>query len=948
MFATLLHKQKILNPLSNMEIDALDIKSFVFFICIFLFSAIAYSQNNDFDIKGRIFTADSLPLENVTVHLLPSELTVVTDKNGVFVFKKITSGIFQLYTTITGYLSITTNLSIPQTKPLNIYLQERVVGLKEVSVIAKTKILGSSSTIDRSAIIHSQPTSIADVLQLVPGQLAVNPYLGSVNQIYLRQAASSTDAARANALGTQIVLDGIPLSNNANMQTDVTILNSSPSALPPFSSTAGMGNDLRQIPADNIENVEVIRGIPSSKFGDLTSGLILVNSRIGIIAPEIRVRANPNLTQLAFVTGFNDKTIRDASARNTFNISLDVLNAKNDIRDPFNQYTRFQSQLSWRRAWDTQKKFITTTVLSGYNTLDKLKQNPDDQRYQRKHFSDDKGFKLSNEGKWKVNKPWLTNLYYIAALTYNRQKSFYQTLVTRDLFPLSDAMTDTTKPGLYGKSEYLNQTTVDGKPINGYARLELSLFKKIANQSHHFLAGSEWRMDVNKGEGRYFDPMTPPRQNYSMGDRPRSYKDIPALHQVAYYVEDRLNFNIGKKKAIMQAGLRLDNFVPVGIFKSKYKTILAPRLNVAFEGFKDFWLRAGYGVSSKTPALSQLYPGTRYFDLVNFNYFAKNPAERLVILTTRTIPLDDQPLEPYTVTKWEAGIDLEKIWLIANISFFHETTNGAIGFNRRLKPFAYNKYQVLEAPVGVPPVLNPIPLLVDTFFAAYDIPVNNRRIFNKGIEYSLTSAEINRIRTSFNLTGAYYFTETYDDGTVVDAEKAYQNTTSPSRVGIYQIGSRYIGERMNTSLRLIHRIPKLNIVFSALWQTIWITHNRPVALSIYPVGYIDKTGHITHLTEKEAALPEYEDMRRVVSDAITTSYPPLHLFNIQLTKEWKGGYGFSFRANNFLNTRPRHFDKRINAYVRRNEPMYFAAEFNISIGDGKLRKRNNFNNSIIN
>lgn len=46
-----------------------------------------------------------------------------------------------------------------------------------------------------------------------------------------------------------------------------------------FSSTAFVGTDLRQISADDIESVEIIRGIPSAEYGDLTSGLVVVHSK---------------------------------------------------------------------------------------------------------------------------------------------------------------------------------------------------------------------------------------------------------------------------------------------------------------------------------------------------------------------------------------------------------------------------------------------------------------------------------------------------------------------------------------------------------------------------------------------------------------------------------------------------------------------------------------------
>lgn len=878
----------------------------------------------DYVIKG-IVTAGH-PLENVSIQLLPLDEYSVSAKGGSFSFQHLPAGAYQLKASLVGYVTSIVNVTVPVDKEIVVVLKERIVGLKEVSVVARAQRVGSSSVIDKSAIIHTQPVSLADVLQLIPGQLATNPSLGAAQQVNLRQIPSLTDAGRAGALGTQIIMDGVPVSNNANLQSDVTILNSAPYALPGFSSVAGRGNDLRQIPADNIENIEVIRGIPSVKYGDLTSGAIVVNSRIGAFRPEIRVRVNPNLMQAAVLTGLSNK-----KQNNVYNISGDLLRARDEIRDPLNQYTRLQGQFTWQHSWDVRKKFITTNIISAYTTLDNSKEDADASRYQSSNYSRDQNIKFSTNGKWQAGKKWLSSLQYTGAVTYSHQKSYYQSLITRDLFPIATAVTDTTLPGVYGKSEYLNKTTVDGKPINVYTKAEATLVKNIFATRHRFLAGTEWRMDVNKGKGRLFDPLTPPRQNYSMGDRPRSYSAVPALHQLSYYLEDQFSGAAAGHRFIVQAGVRWDNLSPQGAFKSKYKVVTSPRVNLSAAITKDLWLRGGYGIAAKMPALNYLYPGTRYFDLVNFNYFARDPAERLVVLTTRTIPLDDQYLLPYTSRKWEAGLDYEKKGFTASVSFFRETTNGAIGMNRELKPFTYARLQAESYPVGQPPVLSATPIAIDTFFAAYDVPVNNRKIYNKGGEFAFDLPEIKAIRTSLNITGAYIQTESFDDGHYIDVTNAYQNTNTPERIPIYQTADRIQARRMNTSIRFIHRIPALNIVFSALWQTVWISASKPGLLSPYPVAYMNRKGDIIPLQEKDAMQEAYEDLVRPVADRFTTSYPPLHLFNIRFTKEWKKGFGFSFYANNFLNSRPLHPDNNTGGLTRRNEPLFFGAEFNLSI-----------------
>ena len=46
--------------------------------------------------------------------------------------------------------------------------------------------MSSSSKIESSALDHVQPNSLADVMQLVPGQVILNPNLARTNQIAIR------------------------------------------------------------------------------------------------------------------------------------------------------------------------------------------------------------------------------------------------------------------------------------------------------------------------------------------------------------------------------------------------------------------------------------------------------------------------------------------------------------------------------------------------------------------------------------------------------------------------------------------------------------------------------------------------------------------------------------------------------------------------------------------
>ena len=115
----------------------------------------------------------------------------------------------------------------------------------------------TSSIIGRQAIDHLQASSLADIMQLIPGKEMGNVDMTQKSNLQLRTLRNNN----TSAFGSSIVVDGVPISNNGLLTQGQ------------FSSTAFTGTDLRQIAADNIDNVEVIRGIPSAEYGDLTAVL---------------------------------------------------------------------------------------------------------------------------------------------------------------------------------------------------------------------------------------------------------------------------------------------------------------------------------------------------------------------------------------------------------------------------------------------------------------------------------------------------------------------------------------------------------------------------------------------------------------------------------------------------------------------------------------------------
>jgi ABC-type transport system involved in multi-copper enzyme maturation permease subunit len=516
------------------------------------------------------------------------------------------------------------------------------------------------------------------------------------------------------------------------------------------------------------------------------------------------------------------------------------------------------------------------------------------------------------------------------------RRSAYQEKLSRNgPVALGIATTDTTMQGIYGAAEYLNRTTVEGNPLNVYARLETTLSKTFSEWSFKTLIGSEWRTDANSGSGRQFDLTTPPRQNYNVGDRPRAYDDIPALHQLSFYLEERLSGKLFTRNMLAQLGVRYDNVSPTSLFTGKFGTVLAPRLNVAIEPVEKIWVRAGYGVTAKAPPLGYLYPNPRFFDLVGLNFFANNPAERLLIVTTRRIEPNTASLRAAENRKVEMGVDWSASFVNLSVTAFDEVTTGGFALARQVVPLTFPVFRVTQTNPGAPPAF-----AFDStgkFLGQYDAPVNTRRIENQGVELTADFAEWKPIRTSLNLNLAWIYSRSTSDERFINTD-ALLSASARGRVGIFNAGNGSERRRLVTSLRLIHRAPQVGLVVSFLAQTIWIDRDQPVGLSNFPIGFLDIDGNQTLLTEEQARSEEFADLRRGLNDVVfrEENPPALWLFNIRVTKELSELLQVSFYANNALADRPLYAVNR-NAnptrliFQRRNPVLFFGAEIVLTL-----------------
>ena len=251
-------------------------------ILLFFFSLPSFAQNASNILEGTVRDIKGKPIELATVSL-NNVIGSHTDRNGHYKLTRLKEGTYQYRVSFVGYETVTGTVHIQSSKTrLDVTLKELSLNLKNVTVTARQEQMGSKSLIGEDAIRHVQPKSLNDLLQLVPGNLIENPNLNNLGQAHIREIEDDDN----NALGTLVVVDGTPLSNESNLQVV------SPSKFGANSgmqsdgmseqTTAGRGVDLRTVSAGNIESMEVIRGIPSVEYGNLTSGVVVVLSLIHI------------------------------------------------------------------------------------------------------------------------------------------------------------------------------------------------------------------------------------------------------------------------------------------------------------------------------------------------------------------------------------------------------------------------------------------------------------------------------------------------------------------------------------------------------------------------------------------------------------------------------------------------------------------------------------------
>lgn len=246
-----------------------------------------YAQGTRYSLKGMVYDAATGEPIAYAIVVLSTEgqkdLAVYTDDDGRFAFNSVQAGQYRLQVRYAG-LRKELKGTLQRDQYLRIpFTMERALG--EVIVTAQEgQHMTSSTTIERAAIDHLQPSSFSDLTALLPGGKSSAPNMKGVNNLLLRETGTiNPQGKRTNnqdyaisSLGTLFMVDGAPLNTDADMQYTAS---SSGSLLGAGKVNVNRGVDMRSLQTDNIERVEFIRGIPSVEYGNITSGVVLVHRK---------------------------------------------------------------------------------------------------------------------------------------------------------------------------------------------------------------------------------------------------------------------------------------------------------------------------------------------------------------------------------------------------------------------------------------------------------------------------------------------------------------------------------------------------------------------------------------------------------------------------------------------------------------------------------------------
>ena len=908
---------------------------FIAFFISGLCSAV-FAQTDKATVEGVVQDSDGKPLSFATVVISELGTGVSTDLEGKFRFTGTKGTEYTLNVSYLNHVDKEVKVKAGSPEPLVIVLEEQSYELAEVVVMADyKKNQGSTAVINQQALEHIQPTSVADVLSLIPGGLFRESSATGFNRISLRQSGSDDNTS----LGMAVVMDGIPQDNDG-FRASIPGLSTDE-----YSDRLGMnrGIDLKTLSTDHIRKIEIVKGISSAKLGNLSSGVIQTTSKIGITPAQLRMKVDP-LTKLIYL----GKGFRISPKMGYLHTGIDYTSVYDDRRDPMSKYSRLTGQVTYNNSVDVgDKTLFLFFKLSEVYTLNQAKEDELTQDYnesfRNKYSRTGASFKAQMYDLGKI----VDNVEFIASADYTYDLIDRNRLVqTGTPLPSPLATEEGESEGIYLPSTYYSPFQIENKPLSLLTQLNAESLFETRSFRHKVIYGLSWKRTKNYGEGVMVDMTRPPYPGNNEYVRPVPNRSIPALSVGAAYAEEQLKHSNRWFDFELNAGVR---FTQMFNLDTKYtelrKLQVEPRINAALSfniglaGGKSLrnMFRFGFGQENKLPTLDYIYPDRVYKDMIVLNAYTKqdDPFNHLITYT-KIYDVTNNSLRPNRNTKYEAGWDVEYEGYSLSLTFFKEHSDRGFESVAEYSPVRYTRY---VDPIDGQPIVGRRPekedYVADPYatFVDMDIVRNSMKVEKKGLEYLLRFPKIIPLSTTVEINGAYYDTR-YSSGAPLQYHPAFRDDDRPQPyVGIYRRQDITRQRIFNTNLWFNTNIPRYKMIFTTFFQFIWLNEEMRINGDEYPSAYFDTDGRLH--TVDDRILQSIKDGHTVwrhyhiYKEDFSETLPVSLTVNFKVTKEFSRMIRASFFVNNILDINPL-YKNRYNQNVRVWQKSFFGAEMTFS------------------
>lgn len=903
------------------------------------------------NVRGRVSDADSgdaVPFASVVVS--PGGAASATDADGRF-FLVLPRGRYELKVTCIGYKPAAVVLTVDDAVDVSISIKEDATLLDEVVVTATESAgLASSSRIDRDAMSHLQPTSFTDLLELLPGNVTHTPDMGSANTIKLRETGTLGATGQAtegsdytiSSLGTLFVVDGAPINGDANMQSVPGSDSGDPAGKRDITNR---GVDMRTISTDNIESVEVVRGIPSAEYGNLTSGVVSIKRirRSTPLTARFKADEYSKLVSVGkgFVLGGHDHVM---------NVDGGYLDSKVDPRNNLENYKRLTLSARLNMRWDRQQ--VETSWVTGVDytgSFDNSKTDPDlsynrvneyRSSYNRVSLTSDLNLRLPG-------RTWLNHINVNTSVSYQSDQLTRRRQVAPQRASVAPtSMDEGEHDGRYLLGEYIADYRNDGRPVNIFVKAKAEGEAGPASFHNKYKVGVEWTFSKNYGRGQVYDLERPLSASWST--RPRAFSDVPALNVISSFVEDDAAVRLGGHALTVQGGLRT---IQIAGLDSRYalsgKVYVDPRVNAKWElpainvGERSLNLHiaGGFGLTTKMPTIAYLFPQAHYADFIQLNYYDVNNPATLSRISLRTYVDDvtNYDLRAARNTKWEVRLGAKLGKNTLSVTYFNERMASGYRYTATYRPYVYKRYDITAidpSSLIAPPALDGLPSETVTELSGYRVASNGSRLDKSGIEFTLTTARWSALATALTVTGAW-FHSTYTNSMmlydpvsdVIDGRRV-----ADSYIGYYDYNDGRVNDQFNTNFMFDTQIKRWGLIFSTSVQCMWFVTTRKMWQNGVPASYIDVAdGQLHPYDEASRADVLLQSLVKTYNDAsFNRQTVPMALYvNLKATKQVGKWLKIAVFANKLIDYLPDYTSNGLT--VRRTSEPYFGMELNFTL-----------------